>query len=374
MPANIPLFTSQKFKFWSFASMVMLVFVHGYNLNLRYLQPATTVSEPLTINSFVQYFLSNGLFRFFIPMLFIISGYLYALQYAPPYKAAIRKRVRTLLVPYLLWSAGGLLLTYLFELSAYGRDLMQQTHLMQFGADRVLVHDYRWYELLLRWLLLPVPYQLWFVRVLFIYNLAYPALCWCVLKAPIIFFTLAALLWLANAGTPLVESEGLLFFSLGIWMQKRNFNIATPNKWLRPLPWATVFITVAAIKTWLAFNGPALIGNTVYPVLQIMYKLTVISGLVTAWYGCDALVRRCMANRTFVWLSAFSFIIYAAHAPIIAYAINMAFPLVQNVPNYRLLTYLLLPLTILGLCVLLGAILRSLTPKLYAVLTGGIGA
>jgi len=105
MPANIPSFISRKFKFWSFASMVMLVFIHGYNLNLRYLQSATTVSEPLTATTFIQYFLSNGLFRFFIPMLFIISGYLYALQDNKPYKESIIKRLRTLFLPYLIWSA-----------------------------------------------------------------------------------------------------------------------------------------------------------------------------------------------------------------------------------------------------------------------------
>lgn len=32
-------FNSKKFRFWAFISMVLLVFVHGYNLNQGYLQP-----------------------------------------------------------------------------------------------------------------------------------------------------------------------------------------------------------------------------------------------------------------------------------------------------------------------------------------------
>jgi hypothetical protein len=45
---------------------------------------------------------------------------------------------------------------------------------------------------------------------------------------------LAVLLWLSTAGFVLVEGEGLLFFSFGIWIQKISFNIDEPNKWLLP--------------------------------------------------------------------------------------------------------------------------------------------
>src|SRR5664279_250273 len=85
MTAVLDLYTSQKMKFWVFASMIMLLFVHGYNLNERYLQPYSIVNDQLTFTSFTEYFLSNGLFRFFVPMLFSISGYLYAIHDARPY-------------------------------------------------------------------------------------------------------------------------------------------------------------------------------------------------------------------------------------------------------------------------------------------------
>jgi hypothetical protein len=41
--------------------MVLLVFVHGYNLDNRYLQPWTGVDEPVTFNTFMQYLLANGI-------------------------------------------------------------------------------------------------------------------------------------------------------------------------------------------------------------------------------------------------------------------------------------------------------------------------
>ncbi len=373
MPTVIWQFTSQKFKFWVFASMIMLLFVHSYNLNERYLRPFSIVREQLTFDSFLQYFLSNGLFRFFIPILFSISGYLYATQDARPYGQRIRKRFHSIFIPYLIWSAVGLALTYAIELSSYGRSLVETTHLMELSNNRILLHDYKWYELLVRWILLPVPYQLWFLRVLFIYNLIYPALRWCVLKYTHVFFIVVILFWLSDISFILFEGEGLLFFSLGIWLQKRDFNIKDPNKWLQPLPWSVVFLSLTFGKTILAFEGYHMLGDSIFPLLLIQYKLVVFSGFIAAWFGTDKLVRWCMEKKWFVWLSSFSFIIYTLHAPLVAYAINFIFPLVQHLYNYRLFTYLFLPMCLFIFCVGTGILIRYFSPKIYVILTGGRG-
>lgn len=355
--------------------MVLLVFVHGYNLDLRYLQPWTTPGEPLTATSFIEYFLANGIFRFRIPMLFIISGYLYAWHDQKPNDERMNKRLRTLLVPYLLWSAFGIAMTYVLELFPYTRNMVAGSHVMQIDDSRLLLHDYRWYELLTRWLVIPVSYQLWFIRVLLVYNLAYPAIRWCVLhkNARWIFFGFAFLLWLGTMGFVFVEGEGLLFFSLGVWMQKTDFSIEAPGRWLRPLGWGIVFVGLAAIKTYLAFNGEALIGRSVYPVIVLMHKMVVFSGLVTCWYGFDPVVKWCMARPWFAWLSAFSFIIYAMHAPLVAITINSMIELLQPLKGAQLMAFFLLPVSLLLLCILTGVALRYFVPKAYSTLTGGRG-
>jgi fucose 4-O-acetylase-like acetyltransferase len=368
-------FISQKFKFWSFVSMVLLVFVHGYNLDVRYLQPWTTPMEALTPTSFLEYFLANGIFRFRIPMLFIISGYLYAMHDAVPNKERIGKRVRTLLVPYFIWSAFGLLLTYLLELHPYTQHLVASSHVVQIDDSRMLIHQYHWYETLARWVFFPVSYQLWFIRVLLIYNLAYPAIRWCVTH-PIgkkIFFGVAALLWLSTFGLILIEGEGLLFFSLGVWMQKTNFNIESPRRWLNPIGWSMVFVVCATTKTLLAFQGQPILGNALFPIITLLHKVTIFSGLIACWYGLDRLVQSCMQRRWFVSLSAFSFIIYAAHAPLVAFLIDGMFAWLNFVQGYRMAAFILLPLGIITVLILLGAALRKLAPNVYGLMTGGRG-
>jgi len=363
-------FTSQKFRFYSFLSMVLLVFVHGYNLNMRYLQPFTVVSEHLTANTFIQYFLANGIFRFRIPMLFIISGYLYASRDDKPYGQRVLRRVRTLLVPYLLWSAIGLLLTFVFEHWSVTRWAVVEANLGPFAEKRIA--QYAWNEYLLRLIVVPLPFQLWFIRCLLVYNLMYPWLKEAALRFPVVTFSVAGFLWLISFFGWLIEGEGLLFFTLGIWLNKTSFDIAKPPAWLKIAPLAAAWVGIAGVKTWLAFQTQMNI-SILAPVLLVLYKFVVLSGMLTMWFGADPLVRFFMGKQWFVWLSAFSFIIYAFHVPLVNYALPIAFTAFNAVPYYRLLLFFLLPLWVIGVCVLLGVLLRAAVPKVYGLLTGGRG-
>jgi fucose 4-O-acetylase-like acetyltransferase len=368
-------FISKKFRFWSFISMVLLVFVHAYNLNDRYMQPWTIPGQSMSFTAFTEYFLANGIFRFRIPMLFIISGFLYALHDQKPYKQRTNKRLRTLLVPYLLWSGIGLVFTFILESFSFGNNLVASSHIVQIDNTRMLLHDYHWYELLVRWIFIPVPYQLWFIRVLLIYNIAYPLIRWCISvpKARWVFFSIAILMWLRTKGFIFFEGEGLLFFTLGVWMQKANFNIESPSRLLRPFWWGIAFIVLAASKTILAFIGQSYLGDAIFPLLTVMHKLVILTGLITCWYGLDPLVHWFMQKRWFVWLSAFAFIIYAMHAPLVAYLINPVLEMLNPLPATHLLAFILLPLTIILFSVCTGALLRKVMPGVYHILTGGRG-
>lgn len=355
--------------------MFLLVFVHGYNLELRYLQPWSMPMEPMTPTAFVEYLLANGLFRFRIPMLFIISGYLFALHDNQPHKQRVKKRLRTLGLPYLLWSALALGISFLLELHPYTRAIIADSHVLQIDETRLLLHEYRWDEATFRWLLMPVAYQLWFIRVLLIYNIAYPWIRSAVLHriAKPIYFTIVSLLWIGTMGFGLFEGEGLLFFSLGVWMQKTGFSIERPKGWMNPMPWFIAFVFMAFAKTWLAFQGWEMMGEPTGFIITFLHKGVVLSGLIAAWFGGDAIVRWFMQRKWFVWLSAFSFMIYALHAPFVAYFINPVIDFFQPLEAARMITFVVLPLGVVAVCVILGALLRSVTPGIYRVLTGDRG-
>lgn len=380
MQTALSKFLSDKFRYWTFLAITLIVFLHGYNLQQRYLRPWTTVQERPTPSAFAEYFVANGLLRFLIPMLFAISGYLYALHDSAPYGPRLRKRFRTLLIPYLAWSAGAMGLTYAMEWCPYTRGLVLSSGVAYIDNGRRLLHDYQGYELLRSWLLSTIAYQMWFIRVLFFYNLAYPLLRWCIMHRIVrwLFFTGATMLWLSNLGAFFLEGESLLFFSIGILIQKTGFSLeTTPSRRRDSLVWGLLFIISVSANTWLAFNGHAVLGNKVFPILTLLHTVIVISGLITCWFGCDGLISWCSRNKYFTSLSAFAFFIYAFHAPLIAYAINPVLSglssLAPSFPASRLLVFVGLPLTVIALGSGLAALLRRIVSKAYTVLTGGRG-
>ena len=361
-------FLSQKFRFYSFLSMFLLVFVHGYNLHERYLQPWSLVNEDLKFTTFTEYFLANGIFRFRIPMLFAISGYLFALHDEKPFTSRMAKRVKTLLLPYFLWSIIGLLIAVLLTTFPLTRNVVYNTHLQPsdklFGAYKL--ED--WFGALL-W---PTSFQLWFLRCLFFYNLLYPLLLKGINKMPVILFSFFTLLWIVTFGVVLLEGEGLLFFTLGIWLCKKQKNIADIPKWFNVQAFAFLFIFFAVAKTLLAFYVNDIQTSTFF-LFSLLHKITILAGLMVVWFGCNWLVHFFMNREWFVKLTSFSFIIYALHVPLITYFIDPFFQLLRPFRFYRIATFFLLPIFIILFCVVVGWLLRKITPKVYGVLTGGRG-
>ena len=363
-------FISQKFRFFSFLSMFLLVFVHGYNLNESYLQPFSTVNERLTFTTFTEFFLANGILRFRIPMLFAISGYLYALNDQKQYDERMQKRLRTLLVPYLIWSAVGLAITFFWQQYPLTAQAVKDAQIDQMGDNRPYI-QMGWQSILARWLLAPISFQLWFLRVLLFYNALYPFFRWVVMKIPGIWFITAGLLWLASAGFYFAEGEGLLFFTLGIWISKRNKYLSEPPDWINVrLAWF-IFITLAITKTILAFYlKPS--GGT-FMLLILLHKTVVFTGLLSLWYGADKLVGVCMDKKWFLWVSSFSFIIYALHVPLVNYCNRLASRSFGYLPCYRVLSYFILSMVVTYFCILVGWLMRTFIPKVYAICTGGRG-
>ena len=87
-----------------------VVVVHAYNLNSRLLAGENGPEAPGVPGfvGFVEYLFSQALTRWLVALLFAISGFLFFrnLDFVfSQYLAKYRSRVRSLVVPFVLWSA-----------------------------------------------------------------------------------------------------------------------------------------------------------------------------------------------------------------------------------------------------------------------------
>ncbi len=365
------LLISQKFRFYSFLSMFLLVYVHGYNLQDTYLQPWSVVQEPMTLTTFFEFFTANGLFRFRIPMLFIISGYLYALHDDNPYKERTLKRLRTLGIPYLFWSAVGILLTYALEYNDLFLNAIKASGLAYADNNIATVHQYTAEDWLVRWAIFPISFQLWFIRVLLFYNIAYPVLRWLVTRYPIVWLSVTGILWFINFNLVLVEGAGLFFFSWGIWIQKNNFDLEKTPKNLNPTFVLVAFVVICFLKTYLAFLHTE---NSPIPlplVVGILHRIAEVAGMIGLWYSGNKIIAWLSAQSFFRFLMSYSFMIYVTHVPILYYIMQIANQYLIDYQYHRLLTYIFVPLLLSLYAVLVGSFLKKVAPTPYQWFTGG---
>jgi len=364
-------FISQKFRFYSFICIALLMFVHGYNLKETYLTPASLVDEPMSFASFIEYFISNGLLRFRIPMLFMVSGYIFALQDNKPYAERAKSRFISLIIPYFIWAAIGLAITYLWQQFPITAQAVQSAKVDQLGDNRPYA-ELGWIEVIKRWLFAPPSYQLWFIKNLFVYNLLYPVFRWIVKEYPFIWFSILFILMLLLFQFLVIDAQGMFFFTLGIWLRKTNYPIDRKPVWFSTYLYWLIFIGLVIIKTFMAFEFESHVLVTYYTMMTLHF-CAVIAGVVAVWFSGDFIVRWCMNKKWFVWACSFSFIIFGLHVPLLNYVMRIAYMYGHNIPNYRLVSFILIPTLVLFFCIGVGALLRKTLPKFYSIATGGRG-
>ncbi len=347
-------FLFKKFRFWTFMSMVLLLFVHSYNINQLGLTPSTTLQEPLTFNSFTQYLVANGLVRFRLPLLFCISGYLFALKDVATYTARLKKAVKGLLIPYFLWSFISVAAVWLYHFPD------EYYYSMSEAFNKIAVS--------------PVAYHLWFLKALFIYRICYPLFLYLIQRFPVVLL-FYFFLWVSHFQFYFIDGDGLFFFNAGIFLFKTNRDLLQKPRWVNFWFLCSVFITLLILKTCLAF-GDNLLGDYRPMLLTLLYKISALVGLVIMWFGSDRVVNYCMRNRWFLGISQYSFIIYAMHILIFACLFNFS-KLIRfdgfSSAQYQLLMFFVAPFLAFCLCVATGCILKNRMQPVYRLLTGGRG-
>jgi surface polysaccharide O-acyltransferase-like enzyme len=361
-------YLSQKIKILSLFAMLMVVMVHAYNNTEHYLVPFSMITDGWAANRYVQLLIANGLTRWGIPLFFLISGYLNYPSEPRPYKVLVRKRLRSLLVPYLLWSLVGLGLYWIVQ---HNELLWQATVKAQLDPySDTKIADYNIGQFLVRWLFLPIPFQLWFLRCLLVYALLTPLLLRRLEQHVKPMFIVFGLLWFSNFGLYIIEGDGLLFFSLGLWLRMKQIDVQIPPKWFQ-LGWITAgWLGVLLLKTALAFGSYDGIGPTVQ---LFLFRIAQATGVLVIWFGYDWLMRGRLPAQVWLRLSAFSFIIYGLHVPMLHIIENALLIKLGESQEVLCWVYWGTSFGIIGICIVVGMLLKYLIPALFGLLTGGRG-
>ena len=311
-----------------------------------------------------QVLFSEGLCTVAVPIFFIISGYLFFVKLEEWDKKIwldkMKRRARTLLLPYLLWN----LIAILFSLGM----LYLRASLKGSTPDIAA-----WYNgmggLKAFWDTgtagLPFNYPLWFLRNLIVFVILSPAVFLYAKKTGIVGLILlyGAYFTAALAKIPgLFYINGLFFFTLGAYLSIRKIDFTELFK-----RWRTVAACIAVpllITIFFTFGIHTDVWKFTHRAFTLFGSVATI-GIVASLFQKGRLKVRPL-------LSASTFLIYAAHGTIVLpqtqSILGKILPLNQIGLTIKYFTAPLLTVVLLVLCYWC---LNRWLPKTTAVLTGG---
>lgn len=353
-------YLSDKIKAISFILMGLVVFLHAYNLKVNFSSGTGVIDQG--INSFIQDFISQGLGRIAVPLFFTISGYLFFFNIKKgsfdEFVSKYKKRAKTLLLPYFLWSIFGLLL-YLglqsFPISA------------SFFTNDLIVHQSP-LQLLSKLTINPIPYQFWFIRDLILLIIVSPILYRLIVDykfIPVIIFFVA---WVFNFSLVIFSIESLLFFALGAYLSIEKIKLQnTDISRKQIIGIVTTWLIIVLIKTILMQLYPDL-GRLIY----LLKKSSIIVGIVALWLVYDLWAENKDISKTKVYhVFKYSFFLFAFHEPILTIFTKGFYHLLGLSEMSSLITYFLAPLITIIISILVASSLRRLVPRFYYLVTGG---
>jgi len=347
---------SNKLKALSFWSIVLVLIIHANNTKLH-LNNTHPIS-PKKVALFIQLFFSQGIAAVAVPIFFGISGYLFFVTGNFSLNTIgdkLSKRLRTLLIPYLFWSMLGLISMATLPHIPVLKPWFNQTPFVSFSAA----------ALLNALVLHPVPYQFWFVLHLSILMLATPLLYVALRYLGLWFISAAAVAWILQFNYPLLQSESLLFFSIGAYLGLHQFQASPAPRFTRF--WVLGWLSLVTLKTALDFVQ--------YPhswIIGVLHKSSIIIGIVTCWFLLDKLAqRRNLTQYGWFSLTPFTFFVFAAHEPLLTLLKKGLLTFSDRNEWSGLIAYAVAPTLAFAVTLTFGYVLKKQTPRFYGWITGG---
>jgi len=320
--------------------IIMVVYIHSYYLE----------AEQYTTASFLQTLTGRGICRIANCLFFCISGYLFArkINNGRDVYSKQKKRIQTLLLPYVLWNMIFVLWYVVLE-SIPGLSRFNNSNgiLEQYLNQPVL-------ECLYNLFVTPAAFQLWFLRDLLVMLIFVPVLWWIAEKQWIVALIIAL------ASTTVYS--WLIFFWMGIIIAVKKWDIEN-----YPRPTWTVIVSTAI------FIGYAVYIALGKETIQTVEMVVNIIGLYMIWSLYDIFANgKCPANQgLWKYICGYSFFIYCFHEPAFNIIKKLALVICGTSEPIIIFFYYINPWIMVIMAVLIAKLLQRMTPRIYNILTGG---
>jgi fucose 4-O-acetylase-like acetyltransferase len=294
-----------------------------------------------------------------VPMFFLFSAYFLYFK-ERKYIPTMKKKCRTILLPYFLWNLLLVLLYYLVQTLPFIRQF--------FMTDPdYLIKNYGvidWIDVFWGKITYKSEYghpfhgPFWFLRDLFILNTFFVGIKKLIDKFPMGIFILFFILWANNIKIYIVPPEALLFFSFGYYIVKYDLGIKNING-IKILDLSIIYGITIILEYFFIDSMP------------ILHKINILIGCMFFLKISQYFIENIKLYKILTWLEKYQFFVYAAHATIISQLLKIYTKVIPLNGMYILVGYFFMIFFGVFISLIFGIIFKRLLPKLYEILTGG---
>lgn len=348
-------YLSDKLRVLSLISIIFVLYIHsGFHAD---------EIEGMVVNDRVQEFVSGMMGRCAVPLFYVISGYLFFLKVPEGMKSIygkMRKRVRTLVVPYIigcLFFVGfGVLMAVLPGVSKYMNSSVMPLFSKPIGEIlRSIFYDAGNGT--------PCAFQLWFLRDLILIVATSPL--WYIYLRYLKLAFVAVLFILTYLDVPHVPFYPLSWFVLGGQLTKVKIEMGGVN--------GVINIGLLALCLFLVLSIVELFFPEMIDWKSLRIPIILI-GIVGAWGLYDAVVGKNFSLLQHQWLTTacqFTFFIYIFHEPTLNIVRKLIVVVLGKNEFGYMASYLISPWIFTVCAVFAGLLFRKYLPRVYDVCTGG---
>lgn len=337
-----------------FIAIIFVVFIHSYTTDINFAGETVSVYQPIWLDA-IEFAVSQVISRCGVPLFFILSAVL-LFRKQRVYLTTLRQKVRTLLIPYLIWNSFWIAIFFFLQ--------SLPLTVKYFSGSNTLIKDRNFFE----WLQLygigdsnPQDYPLWFVRDLMVVTLFFPIIEILTKRFPKIFLCSAIFLLLFPVDFPF--KAAILWTIIGACAVKLQIRIKNFDNFPMAIV-SILYILIAAVLVGLhLLNVEISWFSTLFVLLGIIFWIMITKYI----YGNSRL------RNVFVRLANWTFIIYVAHELTLSCIKKVCFGIVPNEPVIALFLYFAIPFLVVFLCIVAGRIGKCFAPKLYQIATGSRG-
>lgn len=351
--------------FLRFPLAIAVVFIHWNPISVIDLSYTFTTKSSFPIYDLIHYIISEEIARIAVPLFFFMSGYLFffdvqGLFTISQYIKKIKKRVRTLLIPYIFWNTSVIIL--LVSVQLFIPSTLS-------GANKPIT-DRNFLEFLnMFWGCtngMPICYQFWFVRDLIVTVLLSPIIYFFIKRLKFHFVAVMGIIWLLGFDFNItgLSSVSIFFFSFGAWFSINSRIFTNDFSSLRYT--AIIYLGLLAFNTLLyQYDELPCYYNITLKVNILIEIISVVSGVS---YG---LTRNFIRINKFLPLA--SFFIYAYHTTLILLLTTSYIRFFKAIilrENILVIGYLIIPFIIAIIGVGLYVLLDKYFPSFTVLITG----